>query len=72
MAEITMDRAVAFLTSDKQRDRSDGLAGWLFPHRLLDDSLIFLDLKRILQQNKQSPKLYVEPQPYLSIWTSPN
>ncbi|KAI9928198.1 Serine/threonine-protein kinase tel1 [Aspergillus wentii] len=41
MAEITVDKAIALLSSDKQRDRSDGLA----------------DLKHILQKNKQSSKL---------------
>ena len=64
MAEITLDRAVAFLTSDKQRDRSDGLAGWLFNYCFLYYLLTFLDLKRILQQNKQSLRLYDELQSY--------
>ena len=27
MAEITLDRAVALLSSERQRDRTDGLAG---------------------------------------------
>ncbi|KAI9370794.1 hypothetical protein BJX61DRAFT_514063 [Aspergillus egyptiacus] len=39
--EITLDRAIALLSSDKIKDRADGLA----------------DLKHILQQNKQNSKL---------------
>lgn len=27
MAEITLDRAIALLSSEKQKDRTDGLAG---------------------------------------------
>ncbi|OJJ51010.1 hypothetical protein ASPZODRAFT_162899 [Penicilliopsis zonata CBS 506.65] len=41
MGEITLDGAIALLSSDKLKDRSDGLA----------------DLKHILQQNKQSTRL---------------
>ncbi|KAE8148149.1 Serine/threonine-protein kinase tel1 [Aspergillus avenaceus] len=41
MAEITLDRALAFLSSEKQRERSDGLA----------------DLKHMLQQNRSSSNL---------------
>ncbi|RMJ22779.1 hypothetical protein PHISP_06353 [Aspergillus sp. HF37] len=41
MGEVTLDRAIALLSSEKQRERSDGLA----------------DLKHILQQNKWSSKL---------------
>ncbi|KAJ5678082.1 uncharacterized protein N7477_003715 [Penicillium maclennaniae] len=41
MTEIFLDRALGLLASEKQKDRSDGLA----------------DLKHILQQNKQSSKL---------------
>ncbi|KAL4891289.1 hypothetical protein BDV59DRAFT_182996 [Aspergillus ambiguus] len=41
MAEITVEKALSLLSSDKQKDRSDGLA----------------DLKHILQQNKRNSKL---------------
>ncbi|KAE8360415.1 Serine/threonine-protein kinase tel1 [Aspergillus caelatus] len=41
MAEITLDRTLVLLSSEKQRERSDGLA----------------DLKHILQQNKRNSKL---------------
>ncbi|KAE8350977.1 Serine/threonine-protein kinase tel1 [Aspergillus coremiiformis] len=41
MAEITLDRTLVLLSSEKQRERSDGLA----------------DLKHIIQQNKRSAKL---------------
>ncbi|KAF5864789.1 Serine/threonine-protein kinase tel1 [Aspergillus alliaceus] len=41
MAEITLDRTLMLLSSEKQRERSDGLA----------------DLKHILQQNKRNSKL---------------
>ncbi|KAG2416391.1 hypothetical protein HFD88_007606 [Aspergillus terreus] len=41
MAEITVDKALSLLSSDKQKDRTDGLA----------------DLKHILQQNKRNSKL---------------
>ncbi|KAJ5745974.1 hypothetical protein N7520_011156 [Penicillium odoratum] len=41
MGEIFLDKALGFLSSDKQKDRADGLA----------------DLKHILHQNKQSSKL---------------
>ncbi|KAJ6102700.1 hypothetical protein N7486_005127 [Penicillium sp. IBT 16267x] len=41
MGEIFLDKALGFLSSDKQKDRAEGLA----------------DLKHILQQNKQSSKL---------------
>ncbi|KAK1140739.1 Serine/threonine-protein kinase tel1 [Aspergillus melleus] len=41
MGEISLDRALALLSSEKQKERSDGLA----------------DLKHIFQQNKQNSKL---------------
>ncbi|KAJ5945721.1 hypothetical protein N7454_002560 [Penicillium verhagenii] len=41
MGEIFLNKALGFLSSDKQKDRNEGLA----------------DLKHILQQNKQSSKL---------------
>ncbi|PKY03552.1 serine/threonine-protein kinase tel1 [Aspergillus campestris IBT 28561] len=41
MGEITLDRALSLLSSEKQKERTDGLA----------------DLKHILQQNRQSSKL---------------
>ncbi|KAB8257948.1 Serine/threonine-protein kinase tel1 [Aspergillus pseudonomiae] len=41
MAEITLDRTLVLLSSEKQKERSDGLA----------------DLKHILQQNKRNSKL---------------
>ncbi|KAJ5279527.1 hypothetical protein N7478_004899 [Penicillium angulare] len=41
MGEILLEKALGYLSSDKQKERADGLA----------------DLKHIFQQNKQSPKL---------------
>ncbi|KAJ5101854.1 hypothetical protein NUU61_004076 [Penicillium alfredii] len=42
MGEVFLDKAIGLLSSDKQKERSDGLA----------------DLKHILQQNKYSSKLH--------------
>lgn len=36
MGEIFLDKALGFLSSDKQKDRADGLAGWFW---LFRDSL---------------------------------
>jgi hypothetical protein len=39
MAEITLDRSLTLLSSEKQRERSDGLAGGLFLEYLAETSL---------------------------------
>ena len=36
MGEIFLDRALGLLASEKQKDRTDGLAGWLVKNVLLE------------------------------------
>lgn len=60
MGEIYLDKTLGLLSSDKQKERADGLAGLilsLFTTTRELNTNHFLDLKHILQQKKQSSKL---------------
>lgn len=61
MGEIFLDKALALLSSEKQKERADGLAGPLnvFFCDLTGELSLrnFADLKHVLQQNKQSRRL---------------
>lgn len=61
MEEINIDRAIDLLSSERPRQRSDGLAGTVLPTITWNLSwrlTKYTDLKHILQQNKNSWKLY--------------
>lgn len=59
MAQVTLDKAIALLSSEKLKERSDSLAGLSTAEPVNGNLLILPDLKHILQQNKRSSKLYV-------------
>lgn len=60
MGEIYLDKALGLLSSDKQKERADGLAGLtlaMFMTVTVVEANKAPDLKHILQKNKKSPKL---------------
>lgn len=60
MGEIYLDKVLGLLSSDKQKERADGLAGLtlaIFMTVTVGQANKAPDLKHILQKNKKSPKL---------------
>lgn len=60
MGEIYLDKTLGLLSSDKQKERADSLAGLtlaIFMAAAWVEANKAPDLKHILQKNKKSPKL---------------